>query len=165
MRKVTLIRCAAQDVTGGLVKGQAGEKGTSRNREKTGPLDDMRGSIRASQHLLLSKEHKQNRLGSLGEGGRAERPLKIRNGHVERAQAKPGPGQQQKGKTGTCFGRQEREPYHGDAHPSPRAPAVTVATTRFFLSAQCAPRADNTVELVGVYLACPLGSQGAQVPA
>lgn len=35
----------------------------------------------------------------------------------------------------------------------------------FFLSAQCAPRADNTVGLVGVYLACPLGSQGAQVPA
>lgn len=67
--------------------------------EKTGPLDDMRrrrsSSIRAPEQLLLSKKHTQNRLGSLGEGGRAERPLKIRNGHVEQAQASQGPGQQQ----------------------------------------------------------------------
>lgn len=101
--------------------------------------------------FLAVKKHTQNRLGSLGEGGRAERPLKIRNGHVEQGQAKPGPGQQQRGKTGTCFGRQEREPYQGVAYPSPRAPAVTVATTRFFCPAQCGPRTDNTVELVGVY--------------
>lgn len=126
-------------------------------------MDDIRERNTA---FLAVKKHTQNRLGSLGEGGRAERPLKIRNGHVEQGQAKPGPGQQQRGKTGTCFGRQEREPYQGVAYPSPRAPAVTVATTRFFfVLPSAAPEPTTPSSWLGSTQNACLVPRISQVPA
>lgn len=108
---------SCQNVMSRLARGLIRGSRADRKREDgiSGDMGSRSRSIRerATRAFSCCQEiHTKSvdRLGSLGEGRRAERPLKIRNGHVEQGQAKPGPGQQQRGKTSTCFGRQEREP-------------------------------------------------------
>lgn len=135
-----------RDVVSRLARGLTRGKGTNSGR-RDGPLDDLStrrvgASEAAPEHFLLSRNTRKIGWASLGEGGRAERPLKIRNAHVEQAQAKPRSSlaSTREGKPAPALAGRNGNLTMELPIPSPRAPAVTVATTRFFFVCPVRPQ-------------------------
>lgn len=104
---------------------QAGVRATGGSR--TGK---RAASKRSTGVFLIVTKYSRSRLGSLGQGGRAERPLKIRNGHVEQGQAKASKQKRENRHLLWQAGTGTLPRSYLPGYPSPRAPAVTVATTR-----------------------------------
>lgn len=152
----------------GPTQGQGTNSGQARWAVGRAEYATSRGTRGRTRAFLAVKKHTQNRL---GESGRrracgetvenTECPCGAGTG-----QAKVQPGQHQRGKTGTCFGRQEREPYHGVAHPVSSGPSCHGCHHPFFFCLPSAPPEPTAPSgWFGVYPPCLLGSHGPQVPA